>query len=146
MPAFRVVPADESHFEAHLHEMGISQEEVLSLITTELERHPRQGELRLAVKCPRIVGTGGLKRIFPWNRRSYWAPRRGRTIPSHLIVARRKPTRFLCFWGEWVNPETFRLTTYYPGKPAPREIHDPEISMEELSVAVRFWSRHAIIV
>jgi hypothetical protein len=27
-----------------------------------------------------------------------------------------------------------------------REIHDPEIGMEELPRALEFWSRHAIVV
>lgn len=108
---------------------------------------PRAGEeVRGFLRYSKPVGVGGLKRIRPWTRDHFWGYRPGRSIPSHLCHGTRRPTRDLCFWGRWESPWRFVLHTYYPGRPAPREIHDPEITLDELPRAIHFWTRHAIIV
>lgn len=156
MAAVEITPADESHFKAHEAELEITRDDVFNTIRKELEalrsgRDPhdsyfRGTEVRSFVRCSRHVGLSGLKRIRPWTQDHFWDYRKGRNIPSHLVRGRRTRTRDLCFWGRWDSRDRFVLHTFYPGRPAPREIHDPEITLEELPVSIRFWTRHAIIV
>ncbi|WP_455382557.1 hypothetical protein [Salinispira pacifica] len=143
---FRIVAADESHFAAHRSELLIDREEVEAIIRGALSGSRRHGEVRTAVRHVRPVGYSGLRRVRLRDRTSFWAARPKRGILSHLVVAARGKTRWLCFWGSWVDEDTFRLDTFYPGRPAPREIHDPLISGRELKEAVAFWATHAIIV
>jgi hypothetical protein len=143
---FTIIPEDESHFLAHKHEMSIDLDTVYTLIHRRLAAESRSGEVRLAVKNRAAVGLSGIRRVGLMNKKSFWANREGRPIPSHLIHGRRGTTKWLCFWGRWQDPETFILTTFYPGKPAPMEIHDHRISMKELKAAVSFWARHALII
>jgi hypothetical protein len=139
---------DPAHLEAHRAEYLLPLETLLELAARALAAGPRQpgAELKIGVRCPRAVGSGGLARLWPWTRGDFWAPRPGRTIPSHLIAARRRPTRWLCIWGSWESDSHFVVHTLYPGRPAPREIHDPDLAPAQLNEAIRFWSRHAIIV
>lgn len=156
MNELSIVPADETHFKAHEAELEISRDEVLAIIRAELTRrrneytrlHPEgeDTEVRTYVRCKRPVGKGGLKRIRPWTRNHFWDYRPGRNIPSHLCRSTPGRTRDLCFWGHWSSGDRFILHTFYPGRPAPREIHDPDITLEELPEAIRFWATHAIIV
>ncbi len=156
MTDIEITPADENHFKAHEAELEILRHEVFDTIRRELEtlrsaRRPGDEyfngtEVRSFVRCSRPVGHGGLKRIRPWTRNHFWGYRPGRSIPSHLCYGRRGRTRDLCYWGHWDSSERFILHTFYPGRPAPREIHDPDITLEELPVSLRFWMRHAIIV
>jgi hypothetical protein len=143
---FAIVARDEAHFEAHVREMLIPRPEVEAAIRRALAGTPAAGEVRTAVRCSRAAGYTGLRRVGLRDRASYWAPRPGRSLPSHLVAGRGRLTRWLCFWGTWRDPHTFVLHTFYPGRPAPREIHDPDISAEELKVAVAFWATHAIVV
>jgi hypothetical protein len=143
---FVMVARDEGHFEAHVREMLIPRSEVEAAIRRALVGTLAAGEVRTAVRCGRAVGYTGLRRVGLRDRASYWAPRPGRSLPSHLVAGRRRLTRWLCFWGAWRDPRTFVLHTFYPGRPAPREIHDPDISAEELKVAAAFWATHAIVV
>ncbi len=91
------------------------------------------------------VGSSGLRRVSPDGTESFWAYRRGRHIPSHLCLGERQPTNSVCLWGWWERG-TFVIHTIYPGTVAPREIHDPEITMTDLPAAIEFWRQHAIIV
>lgn len=147
MSGLRIVVPDSAHLEAHLPDLRVPLEAALEWARRRLEGSPRRaGEERLEFRAPRAVGVTGLAVIRPWTRGDFWARRRGRRIPSHLIVGRKRLTRWLCVWGSWKDPATFELQTLYPGRSAPREIHDPSIRAEELPEAVRFWGRHAIIV
>ena len=92
----------------------------------------------------RVAGMSGLCRIRADGSESFWAYRTGRHIPSHLCLGHPKPTRSVCLWGWW-EPDAFIIHTIYPGKAAPREIHDPEIPLSELPAAIEFWRLHAII-
>jgi hypothetical protein len=143
---FRIVARDESHFRAHAAEMLISRSEAEDLMRRALAGGQRQGEVMLAVRHSRPVGFSGLRRVSLRDRHSFWGFRPQRSIPSHLIRARRRRTRWLCFRGAWADDRTFLLETFYPGRPAPREIHDPELPASELKQAVAFWSTHAIVV
>jgi len=143
---------DQSHLEAHRTDFLFPLEEIMTIVEAALERRattPEGGfprEDRFVCRCGKPVGKGGLARIWPWTWGDYWAPRPGRTIPSHLIPGNARKTGNLCVWGFWEGREAFTIHTLYPGKPAPREIHDPELPLAEMSRAVAFWKTHAIIV
>jgi hypothetical protein len=142
-----IVLRDRAHLEAHVGDFRVPLETALEWARSRLEESPRRGgEERLEFRAPGMVGMTGLATLFRWTWGAFWARRRGRTIPSHLIVGTKRPTRWLCVWGAWQGEGTFVLHTLYPGRAAPREIHDPEITMEELPRAIAFWSRHAIVV
>ncbi|HTZ50530.1 MAG TPA: hypothetical protein VMF68_02675 [Spirochaetia bacterium] len=142
-----IVVRDPSHLDAHRPDFLVSLETALEWARSWLEESPRrEGEERLERRAPRTVGLTGLALLHPWSRRDFWARRVGRRIPSHLVVGRKHPTRWLCVWGAWRDPGTFELHTLYPGRAAPREIHDPTIDPGDLPAALRFWTRHAIVV
>lgn len=144
-PDIRIVAADESHFAAHASEMLIERDEIESIIRRALTQAPRNGHVRTSVRHSRAIGYTGLKRVRLRDAASFWGRRPKRGILSHLVDAPRKKTRNLCFWGDWVDSNVFRLVTFYPGTPAPREIHDPAISASEMKEAVAFWATHAIV-
>ena len=145
--AVTIVIRDPAHLEAHLGDFRVPLQTALDWARSRLEESPRRsGEERLELRAPKLVGMTGLAALRPWTRGAFWARRRARTIPSHLVVGRKRPTRWLCVWGTWQGEHTFVLHTLYPGRAAPREIHDPEISMAELPRALQFWARHAIVV
>lgn len=143
---------DQSHLEAHRADFLFPLEEIMTIVEAAANRRSRTGggsyprEDKFVCKCGKAVGRGGLARIWPWTRGDYWASRPGRSIPSHLIRGKARKTANLCVWGFWVGPDTFEIHTIYPGKPAPREIHDPALPLAEISRAVAFWKTHAIIV
>jgi hypothetical protein len=139
-----IVLRDESHLRAHLDHFREPLDQVLAWVAEELADRTREGWAHFDFKCPRPVGLTGVKRLRPWDQ-SFWAARKGRSLPSHLIVGRKRVTRWLCVWGYWKDG-TFVLHTVYPGLRAPREIHDPEIEWSDMGAAVAFWSRHAIVV
>lgn len=143
----RITFRDESHLRAHLADFRVPLEEALALVRAWLEaRRERAGWVHCDFPAPRVVGVTGLRTLRPWSRGDFWARRRGRALPSHLVVGRKRPTRQLCAWGVWQDRETFVLHTLYPGRAAPREIHDPEMPYAELPRAIAFWRRHAIVV
>jgi len=139
---------DPEHFKAHEKDFLLPWENLINQIKEVLQaRIPQIGQEDIfACKLKQPVGYSGLFRIRPWTCKDYWGLRPGRNIPSHLIQGKRKKTRNLCVWGRWTNANTFLLHTVYPGIPAPREIHDPEIDLKDLGKSIRFWSQHAIIV
>lgn len=146
-PAIRLSFRDEGHQRAHAGDFSVPLDLAIEWARSRLgASHRRQGWQHFDFKAPRIAGLSGLRRIWPWTRGDFWAQRRGRAIPSHLIVGKKRPTRRICVWGVWKDDESFVIHTLYPGRAAPREIHDPEIGSDELTAAIRFWSRHAIIV
>jgi len=145
--AIAISVRDEDHLNAHLDHFSVTLDQALAWVRHRLEASStRSGWEHFDFRAPRRVGLTGLKTLRPWTRGDFWACRRGRSCPSHLIVSRKHPTRTLCVWGFWQDDSTFILHTLYPGRVAPREIHDPELSPSEMGDAVRFWARHAIIV
>lgn len=47
----------------------------------------------------------------------------------------------------WLRREAsgeLRLITLYAGRPAPREIHDPDIPLDAIDDSIAFWTRHAL--
>ena len=142
-----IVLRDPSHLDAHRRDFLVPLETALGWARAWLQESPRRdGEEHLERRAPRTVGLTGLAVLRPWSRGDFWARRRGRRIPSHLLVGRKRPTRWLCIWGTWRDRGTFELHTLYPGRAAPREIHDPTIAAGDLPGAIRFWTRHAIVV
>ena len=89
---FELVLRDPSHLEAHRKEFSLGLERSLEFARDALAaRRPEVGKWEVfALRCPEVVGTGGLKRLWPWTRGAYWAKREGRSIPSHLIRSRRR--------------------------------------------------------
>ena len=143
----RIVLRDENHLRAHLDDFRVPLERAREWTRARLEASPRRsGEEHFDFAAPEVVGVTGLKKIRPWTRGAFWAPRPGRTLPSHLWPGRKRPTRRLCVWGAWQEGGLFVLHTLYPGRAAPREIHDPDLSPADLPRALAFWSRHAIVV
>ncbi|MFP4551057.1 MAG: hypothetical protein ACLFNT_09650 [Spirochaetales bacterium] len=141
---------DPSHLEAHRAEFYLRPEEVLEELRPIVARMrpalpdgsdaPFHADFELA----EVVGESGLKEVNPGGSDSFWAYRLGRSIPSHLCFGTREPTKSVCLWGTW-EEDVFVIHTLYPGRRAPREIHDPEIALNDLSHAIEFWRLHAII-
>ncbi len=142
-----VIPHPE-HLETHRQEFIIPLDEVLDIVREILsEKTPNPGfEDVFVYKTPYFVGMGGLATIHFWTTDDYWNYRKERTILSHLIKRKRPKIKTICIWGYWETENKFLLHTVYPGNIAPREIHDPELTPETMREAVRFWSKHAIIV
>lgn len=144
---------DPSHLEAHRDEFLRPLDEILEELRPHAaQRRPAPGgitqhdelELHGDFELESTVGESGLREVPPDGSESFWAYRPGRSIPSHLCLGKREPTRHVCLWGRW-EPAAFVIHTLYPGRAAPREIHDPEVPLEELPAAIEFWRNHAII-
>ncbi len=147
---------DPGHLEAHRAEFYLDPESVLEMLRPLVAplRPRRKGEgpaeapgltrLHEDFELPAVVGESGLREVDPEGSQSFWAYRRGRSIPSHVCLGERAPTRFVCLWGEW-DADAFVIHTLYPGLRAPREIHDPELTLSDLPVSIEFWRNHAII-
>ncbi|MEA3502495.1 MAG: hypothetical protein U9R47_06945 [Actinomycetota bacterium] len=137
---------DAGHLAAHADDFVLSWGEVLDAIADALSRRgTRAGVVHDGFVQARPVGLTGVVAVGP-DDSPFWGYRPGRTVPSHLIAGTKVATRDLCVWGEWLAPDRFDLWTCYPGGPAPREIHDPEIGLDEVDEAITFWSAHAIVV
>jgi len=147
MKDFHIQFRDEGHLRAHVDHFSVPLDTALGWVKVQLASRPeRSGWSHFDFAAPQAVGFTGLRALWPWTKGAFWAKRRGRSIPSHLIVGTKTKTNRLCVWGFWPDPGTFVLHTLYPGRVAPREIHDPEIPLAELPGALKFWSGHAIVV
>ena len=139
-PPVEIVIEDEGHLRAHAADFSAGLDRALEWARERLAASSgREGWACFDFAAPAVAGRGGLKRIWPWTRGDFWARREGRRIPSHLIEGRSRATRRLCVWGRWKDETTFVLHTIYPGRAAPREIHDPSLPLEELPRALAFW-------
>ena len=105
----------------------------------------RHGWLHRAFQYPGTVGITGLRTVPPDGTESFWGYRRNRTTISHLCHGTKEPTDRVCLWGWW-DGEIFIVHTLYPGEAAPREIHDPELPLDEVAKSLEFWRNHAIVV
>ena len=146
---------DRAHFEAHREEFSRAVEEILEEVRPKLLEldSPDPDELGPEIprrwvhaewELPRVTGRSGLRSVEPGGGDSFWAYRPGRAIPSHLTLGEGEHTRWICLWGWW-EPEAFVIHTIYPGRKAPREIHDPEIALGDLPESIEFWRSHAIV-
>lgn len=144
---------DPEHLEAHRHEFTRPVEEILEelrpVVRAESGQERSQGGfvrrwVHIDAELSGPVGVSGLRSVDPDGSMSFWAYRRGRQIPSHLCLGEGELTNRACIWGWWEDAE-FVIHTLYPGRVAPREIHDPEIPLGELPVAIEFWRQHAIL-
>lgn len=138
---------DLEHFKAHKKEFIRPIDTILNdlkdILYPNKDRIPGQWfhkDFQLVDCC----GLSGLISITKQGIKSFWAYRVGRTIPSHLALGEKIPTNWVCLWGVW-KEDGFMIHTIYPGKKAPREIHDPDIKLEELPKATEFWSKYAIL-
>ena len=137
---------DPEHLDAHRAEFFLPPEEVLELLRPRVasERRDATAAVHADFELEVVVGESGLRTVPADGSESFWAYRTGRTIPSHLCLGNRVPTKHVCLWGTWKG-SVFEIHTLYPGTRAPREIHDPEIHLADLPAAIHFWSVHAII-
>ncbi len=142
---------DPEHFEAHKKDFSRPMEEILEELESVL---PATGERKAGTwyhedfELSRSIGLSGLKVLFkredPDEDTVFWAYRKGRSIPSQLALGKKVPTNSICLWGTWTDGG-FEIHTVYPGRKAPREIHDPDLKLCEIAEAVEFWKHHAII-
>jgi hypothetical protein len=141
-----VVSYDAGHLAAHADDFAISWRELVRAIVRALgSNEARTGVIHEGFTQAGMVGRTGVVAVEPGGS-AYWGYRPGRTIPSHLVAGAKVETRRLCVWGTWASRDRFDLWTCYPGDPAPREIHDPDIQLDEIDEAIAFWSVHAIVV
>ena len=141
-----VVQFDAAHLMAHADDFTISWSDVLNGIAGALGLcDTRIGVVHDGFMQASEVGFTGVVEVEPGDS-SFWGYRPSRSVPSHLVVGTKVTTRNLCVWGEWLAPDRFDLWTCYPGGPAPREIHDPEIGLDEIDEAIAFWATHAIVI
>lgn len=165
---------DSYHIAAHRADFSVPPEDVMDLLEGEVrpsgERTPDRAKAEQGRTLPvgpgstdangvrwlhrdfemdREIGVTGLRVVPEDGSQSFWAYRQGRKIPSHLSLGSKEPTRWVCLWGWWEdtaeNP-LFVVHTIYPGRVAPREIHDPDLPLRDIAAAIRFWKNHAIIV
>ncbi len=72
---------------AHADQFSVPLDQALEWARAHLEASPRRsGWEHFDFKAPHEVGLTGVKALRPWTRGDFWARRRGRTAPSHLIV------------------------------------------------------------
>lgn len=138
---------DPGHLEAHIEDFILSPHELMRLLEPEINGKGSSDSkvwIKRDWKMKEITGYSGLRQTEPGDS-SFWAYRKGRKIPSHLSKGKKETTRWITLVGFWQG-ESFYIHTLYPGRFAPREIHDPSLSLQDLPGAVDFWSRHAIIV
>ncbi len=141
---------DPAHLEAHRHEFCRPVEEILKdlrpLAAALRDEGNNEGEdFQHDWQLEKPTGRLSLREVDPLGSDSFWAPRPGREIISHLCHGETVLTHWICLWGRWED-DAFLIHTIYPGRRAPREIHDPNIEPEKLSEAIEFWRKHAIIV
>jgi len=138
---------DPGHLEAHQKDFLLSPDHIMRMLEP-LISPGSHSEDRIPLYrdwyMDEVTGYSGLRECSSGDD-SFWAYRKGRSIPSHLIHGEKEETHWICLAGFW-KERRFFIHTLYPGRKAPREIHDPSLSPEELKEAVEFWSVHAIIV
>ncbi len=135
------------HLDAHRKEFCRPVEDVLeelSELLADTERAPGD-KLHQSFTLSAPTGRTGLVEVPAGSSKAFWAYRKGRSIPSHLCRGEKHLTSMVCLWGWWESESLFIIHTLYPGGTAPREIHDPELRLEDMAEAVAFWSTHAII-
>lgn len=134
---------DVEHLAAHARDWVVPLAPLLERAEAELSAVGDRPEARVWEE-PVEVGWSRLVALGP-GQRSWWGLRPGRTAWSHLTEGTGRLTRWCTAWGVREGG-ALRLLTLHPGVPAPREVHDPGISAEELPVSLAFWSRHALAV
>ncbi|POQ98791.1 hypothetical protein AU468_12180 [Alkalispirochaeta sphaeroplastigenens] len=140
---------DPDHIDAHRADFSVSPERVMEWLVEEhlsrIEPPRREGWLHRSYEYPEVLGRSGLREVPPDGSASFWGYRKKRTIPSHLCEGEKSLTRHICLWGWWEEKD-FVVHTLYPGERAPREIHDPDLKLQDLPDAIAFWRIHAIVV
>lgn len=98
--------ADPKHFEAHqddfIRPVGEILEELHGFLPPFQAASKSDKPIVLECELEEPVGRSGLKVVRPEADKkdeSFWAFRRGRAIPSHLIFAEKELTRWVCLWG-----------------------------------------------
>lgn len=156
--SFSWVWNDPSHRAAHAADFVMDPDRVLDLLagriaplmpdeTSMIAPYRDQPELAFHedFELDDSVGRTGLRNVCEDSTPSFWGYRAGRRTPSHICLGEKALTKRVCLWGWW-EPGRFVIHTLYPGRVAPREIHDPELPPEDISAALDFWRCHAIVV
>jgi hypothetical protein len=155
---FEWVWNDPDHLDAHRKDFLEDPSEILAAIYEQVAGlQPEERKVQAAydageelwlhrdIQFPDPVGWTGLRDVCLDKGKSFWGFRTGRSIPSHLCLGEKEKTSWLCLWGRW-EPRRFVIHTIYPGRVAPREIHDPSLPPEEIQRSIDFWRCHAIVV
>lgn len=135
------VRVDQAHVAAHADDLEVTVQELCAFFEANLVPR-RVGPLSISGECPGVIGRSRL--LSTSGSGAWWGFRANRTVPTRFIAGEPMPTRLLTAWVEWLAPSELRLLTLYAGGPAPREIHDPELSELDRDASVRFWSAHAL--
>lgn len=135
---------DETHLAAHLDAFALPRDALLVHVAALLHDAGAEPTGR-EVELDRIVGTSALIELRP-EHRPYWGYRVGRSTPSHLLRAHPEPTRWLTAWGHRDQSGVIHVATAYPGRIAPREIHDPDLPLDAIDASIAFWTAHALAV
>ncbi|WP_028974431.1 hypothetical protein [Spirochaeta cellobiosiphila] len=143
---------DFDHIDAHASDFVVPLNELLSDIEERMDNwasHQKDTQEALwfhdDLYLDKDCGYTGLGTVDRADTKSFWAYRKNRSIPSHLMLGDKVLTSTLCLWG-YLLEDVFYIHTLYPGQKAPREIHDPQLKLEEIDESLQFWTKHAIIV
>lgn len=137
-----VVQWDADHLVAHLGDFLVPFDEVLDRAAEALADAGEELAIR-TVEAPHPVGYSRLVALSPGDP-AYWGYRERRMYLSHLAPGPPSPTRLLTAWGRRPSPDRLVLHTVFAGGPAPREIHDPDLSPDAVDTSITFWTRHAL--
>ena len=138
-----ILPTD-GHLAAHADDFLVPLDEVLTRIKADIPSDTPIGvAFRLVIRSDRPLGRS---RCVPAaGRRTWWGFRTGRQVPSHLSAGEPAAVSVLTAWLRRDDADNVALLTVYPGEPAPREIHDPEMPEHEREASIAFWREHALL-
>ncbi len=137
-----VVTLDAQHLQAHADDFLIPLDEVIRIVVNALDQG-KVGSVSATLDLGRPAGVSRLVQLGG-DDHAYWGVRPGRALPSHLIDCAPRPTTLITAWGTWTDRDRLNLETVFPGPSAPREIHDPELPLDEIDASIAFWMRHAL--
>lgn len=138
----KVIVSDQTqkHLEAHPEAMALL-EEAIGMVTM-----PESGGFLLTtIDMGRIVGLNGCLPVVD-NGQMYFAFRKGRDVPSHVLVGiEKQPTSlFTVIAGISDDGTSWQLYTSFPGPSAPREPHDPGV-IDNNAAEIEFWTQNGLV-
>ncbi len=137
------LPAD-GHLAAHLDDFLIPFDAVQRLVVDAIpDDAPFGVPFCVVVRSSAPVGR---TRCVPIDgRRTWWGFRADRALVSHLASGEPEVTNVVTAWLRREGKAEAHLLTVYPGEPAPRETHDPQLTAAERAASHAFWRDHALL-
>lgn len=134
----------DGHHATHAADLFIPLDEALRLISARIPVDaPLHTPFCVVARTTEPLGTS---RCVPTaGKHAWWDYRPGRPTPSRFVAGNPVPVAVLTAWLRRESAETATLLTLYPGEPAPREVHDPELRELERHDSHEFWGTHALI-